>query len=219
MKEKYEANPEPKLLKDLGRVEFGTQGNKVRKGIYECPICEQPYEANTPNINSGRSTKCRSCASKTTCLKHGETNTRIYKTWLGMKDRCYNPNHKNYEHYGDRGIKVFDEWKDYETFRDWCLANGYSDDLTIDRIDVDGNYEPHNCRFANANTQAQNTRMRKDNTSGYRGVKKSGDKWQGRITADKKNIHLGTFNTAIEASRAFDKYVIDNNLEHNVNGV
>ncbi len=73
-----------------------------------------------------------------------------------MKQRCSNPAATKYDRYGGRGITVCDEWReDFQTFYDWAMANGYSDDLTIDRIDNDGDYEPSNCQWI---TQAENTR-------------------------------------------------------------
>jgi hypothetical protein len=76
-------------------------------------------------------------------MKHGLKNTRLYKIWQQMKNRCLNPKGNRFKDYGARGITVCDEWKnDFKAFYDWAMSNGYSDDLTIDRIDNDGNYEP-----------------------------------------------------------------------------
>ena len=90
---------------------------------------------------------------------HGESKTRLYGIWRDMKNRCYNPNVAKYKYYGGRGITVCDEWREsYEVFRDWALSNGYVDDLQIDRIDVNGNYESNNCRWATLVEQARNKR-------------------------------------------------------------
>ena len=94
--------------------------------------------------------------------KHGGEGTRLYRIWKGMKQRCYNNKTYNYQNYGGRGIEICDGWKDdFSAFRDWSLANGYADDLSIDRIDNDKGYSPDNCRWADRITQRANQRPHK----------------------------------------------------------
>ena len=87
---------------------------------------------------------------------HGKYQTRIYKTWRGMKDRCLNTKHNRYPRYGGRGISICEEWLHFESFYEWAMAHGYRDGLSIDRINVNGNYEPSNCRWITIKKQANN---------------------------------------------------------------
>lgn len=91
-------------------------------------------------------------------IKHGMTNERLYYIWSSMKARCLRESTKSYKNYGGRGIKLFEPWKEFENFKNWSLENGYKDDLTIDRIDVNGNYEPSNCKWSTHTEQARNKR-------------------------------------------------------------
>lgn len=92
-------------------------------------------------------------------FKHGDSGARLHRIWAGMRTRCSNPNTKDYPRYGGRGIRVSDEWNDFTSFRDWALSHGYADNLTIDRIDVDGDYSPGNCAWiTNAENIARSNR-------------------------------------------------------------
>ena len=98
--------------------------------------------------------------------KHGLHNTRLHRIWGAMKTRCCNENFKRFSDYGGRGITVCDEWKnDFMSFYKWSIENGYSDKLTIDRINVNGNYEPSNCRWATVAEQNKNKRNSKERKS------------------------------------------------------
>jgi Fic family protein len=85
------------------------------------------------------------------------SNTRLYGIWRGIKRRCLNPNYHHFKDYGGRGITICEEWQNYEPFAKWAIENGYSENLTIDRIDNDGNYEPLNCRWVDVYVQNNNT--------------------------------------------------------------
>jgi hypothetical protein len=115
---------------------------------------EKTVEGDT--LRRGTSTGCIKC--RNVQVKHGMADQKIYWVWHGMVSRCKYVNGKNYHNYGGRGITVCDEWQEFEPFYEWAIANGYSDGLTIDRKDNDGNYEPGNCRWVGWNVQSNNKR-------------------------------------------------------------
>lgn len=112
-----------------------------------------------------------SCGCKTNNYKHkthGKSSTRLYKIWVGMRKRCYNPSTPHFEYYGGRGITVCEEWNEnFESFYNWSITNGYADSLSIDRIDNDKGYSPDNCRWSSKDVQARNkTNLIKVNVNG-----------------------------------------------------
>lgn len=151
----------------LGRnsTDYITPSTGKHQSRWDC-VCEC---GNTTTVvcgqlNSGKTKSCgclqkeRSAEAHT---KHGYRYERLHSVWANMKNRCYNKNYKEYNSYGGRGIKVCDEWQKYEPFREWAMNNGYDESrprgqLTLDRIEVDGMYEPSNCRFVNMHRQANN---------------------------------------------------------------
>lgn len=158
-----------KRIKDLSGQKFGrltalevAGKNQHNQTMWKCRCdCGNVLDVTGYYLTTGT---VRSCG----CLKsdliaqrhttHGKCNTPLYHIWSGMRDRCNNPNAEKFQYYGGRGIQVCDEWQDFAKFDEWARSNGWCDGLTLDRIDVDGNYCPENCRWVTWKCQQNNKR-------------------------------------------------------------
>ena len=138
-------------------ISFHHKENKREYYLCKCDCCKEKI-VNKTELVRGNVKSC-GCLRKENCANrsHNLSNSRIYRTWTNMKARCYNKKDERYRLYGGRGIHICDEWKNsFLSFYNWAISNGYKDNLQIDRINNDGNYEPSNCRWADRKTQCRN---------------------------------------------------------------
>lgn len=135
-----------------------------------------------------------------------EEDKRLLSIWKNMNTRCKNPNYEKYHKYGGKGITICKEWEDFQKFRFWALSNGYTNELTLDRINVNGNYEPSNCRFVTSSLQAFNKGSYHQGTSNLKGVNKYTDgRWQAQIQSKGIKKNLGYYQTEEEARKVYQK--------------
>lgn len=139
----------------------GLSKNKFVLWLCKC-TCGNQIIVTSNNLRTGNTQSCGCLATelrRKNLLKHGLRSTRIYSIWRGMKQRCCNKNSTHYKYYGERGIKICQEWlNNFMNFYNWAINNGYADNLSIDRINVNGNYEPSNCRWITLKEQNDNRR-------------------------------------------------------------
>lgn len=192
----------PWNYKDLTNQKFnklkvvGSTDKRTSNGgmIWKCQCdCGNVVYLSTPQLK--RNKGC-GCELKKWRKKFGENskknriniNNNLYKRLKHMKERCYDANNKEYKNYGARGIRICDEWKnDFMSFYNWAVANGYKENLTLDRIDVNGNYEPNNCRWVDWKTQQNN---RRNNVRfKYNGIELTQAEWARKLKTTPQNIY------------------------------
>lgn len=195
----------------LTAIRFAFKKNGKRYFEFRCECGYIKYNA-LSDVKNGHIKSCGKCRGK-----HHLSKTRLYSIWKGIKSRCCQPSCSIYYKYGGRGITMCEEWKtSSSSFFEWALNNGYSDNLTIDRIDSDKGYFPQNCRWATFQEQNSHLKMLKNNKSGYRGISwnKNSKKWISTISVENKTKRIGSFLTQKDAVEARNKYIDDYNLIH-----
>ena len=170
--------------------------NELKKVLWKCKCdCGAEVIVVSGSLSTGNSTSC-GCG----IIKHGGTGKGSYNTWRAMIRRCTNPQDKDYPKYGGKGVSVCAEWLDYTKFAE-DMGEPVGDE-TLDRINVYGNYEPSNCRWAGVKTQNRNTRLRVNSTTGFTGVSAVGKRFLAKITVGKKSYYSSLCNTIEEAAAA-----------------
>lgn len=175
--------------------------SEISHPIYSCQ-CDCGNVAGLNVLLLRRGTRSCGCLRIKARRTHGKSATPEYHAWHDFMRRCYNKNHVGYKDYGGRGITVCERWKKFENFLE-DIGPRPSSLHSIDRVNVDGNYEPGNCRWATAKQQMRNQRIR--NPLGKGVSHRSKNSYQAKIKVDGKTIVLGSFSNPLEAARAYDR--------------
>ena len=185
--------------------------SKKKQAICLCKACNSIFTTVIANVVSSNTKNC-GCVRQSKVTKHNLHNSRIYQCWSSMKYRCDN----NLKYYED--VEYCDRWESFENFYE-DMSETYSDNLTIDRIDSNGDYCKENCRWADKTTQVLNrNKPRSSKSSKYRNVSKcSKNRYAARVSYNYETFTVGYYETELEAAKAVDEYIILNKLPHKLN--
>lgn len=152
-------------LTAIEKVGVTCQGKRGSRSLWLCKCdCGNEKIVVRNSLVTGNTQSC-GCfeheTKKTMHLKHGMAKTRLWKIWIGMRGRCERESDASYQYYGGRGISICDEWHDFEVFKNWAISHGYTDELTIDRKNPNGDYCPENCCWTSRKEQTRNRRITK----------------------------------------------------------
>lgn len=197
--------------------------SEYRQSLFRCKCsCGNTVYVSGTDLRGGHTRSC-GCLVKEALAAglnttHGKSSHRLFKVWIGMRERCRYEKHKDYKLYGGRGITVANEWEDFENFFNWSIGNGWKEGLVLDRVNNDLGYSPQNCRWTTQLVNAHNKGLRKNNTTGYEGVSFKCNRFHSRIglttEGSNRELYLGSYDTAEEAVIARDEFIIANNLPH-----
>lgn len=182
------------VIKDTGKR------SPSKKIIYLCKCdCGKTVEVTGYSLKKGDTKSC-GCLRIEMMTTHGMYRSRLYKIWAGMLSRCDTETATGYKNYGGRGITVCTEWREFENFQQWAFKNGYEENLTIERIDTNGNYEPSNCKWA---TKKEQNRNKRNNVY----VKVKGEKMTLKDVSDRYGMDYKTIRLRYKAGLRGDEII------------
>ncbi|MBR6613181.1 MAG: hypothetical protein IKK84_00250 [Clostridia bacterium] len=178
--------------------------------MWKCKCeCGKEVVIRQPDLRSGRTQSCGCLHSEQLSLRnttHNLSKTKLCSIWRSMKGRCLNPKDQAYKNYGGRGVTICEEWSNnFVAFYNWAINNGYSEELSIDRIDNNGNYEPSNCRWATRKVQANN--KRDNHYLIYNGKSQTISQWANELNIKPHTI-LRRLNLGWSVERALSEGVV-----------